>query len=135
MTYRLPATRACLLSTVTVLALCAAPAKAQEAEENVFLMLGRIIFGTGTAKVAIDTPQAVTALEQADLDRKQAGSIGEMLRGVPGVQAAGASARAAGQAFNIRGIGNSEQTASEERIKVVIDGAPKFFEQYRMGSF
>lgn len=131
----LPGLRASLLSTATVLALCAAPAVAQEVEENVFQMLGRIIFGTGTAKVAIDTPQAVTALEQADLDRKQAGSIGEMLRGVPGVQAAGASARPMGQAFNIRGIGNSEQTASEERIKVVIDGAPKFFEQYRMGSF
>lgn len=131
----LPRPRACLLSTVTVLALCAAPAVAQETGETVFQMLGRIIFGTGTAKVAIDTPQAVTALEQEELDRKQAGSIGEMLKGVPGVQAAGASARPMGQAFNIRGIGNSEQTASEERIKVVVDGAPKFFEQYRMGSF
>ncbi|MBL9075058.1 TonB-dependent receptor [Tabrizicola sp.] len=127
--------RACLLTTATALALCAAPAVAQEADETVFQMLGRIIFGTGTAKVAIDTPQAVTALEQEDLDRKQAGNIGEMLKGVPGVQAAGASARPMGMAFNIRGIGNSEQTASEERIKVVVDGAPKFFEQYRMGSF
>ncbi|MBL9063194.1 TonB-dependent receptor [Tabrizicola sp.] len=131
----LPGVRACLLSTATALALCAAPAVAQEAKENVFQMLGRIIFGTGTAKVAIDTPQAVTALEQDDLDRKQADNIGEMLKGVPGVQAAGASARPMGMAFNIRGIGNSEQTASEERIKVVVDGAPKFFEQYRMGSF
>lgn len=127
--------RACLLSTSTVLALAAAPAVAQEADETVFQMLGRIIFGTGTAKVAIDTPQAVTALEQDDLDRKQPSTIGDVLKGVPGVQAAGASARSLGQAFNIRGIGNSEQTASEERIKVVVDGAPKFFEQYRMGSF
>ena len=131
----LPGPRACLLSTATALALCAAPAVAQEARETVFQMLGRIIFGTGTAKVAIDTPQAVTALEQEDLDRKQAGNIGEMLKGIPGVQAAGASARPMGMAFNIRGIGNSEQTASEERIKIVVDGAPKFFEQYRMGSF
>ena len=135
MTFRLTAPRACLLSTATVLALCAAPVVAQEADETVFQMLGRIILGTGTPKIAIDTPQAVTALEQEDLDRRQPSSIGEMLRGVPGVQAAGASARPMGQAFNIRGIGNSEQTASEERIKVVIDGAPKFFEQYRMGSF
>ena len=132
---RAPRLRACLLSTVTTLALSAAPAVAQDANEGVFQMLGRIIFGAGTAKVAIDTPQAVTALEQEELDRKQAGSIGELLAGVPGVQGAGSSARPMGQAFNIRGIGNSEQTASEERIKVVIDGAPKFFEQYRMGSF
>jgi hemoglobin/transferrin/lactoferrin receptor protein len=40
-----------------------------------------------------------------------------------------------GQAFNIRGIGNSEQTASEARIIVTVDGAPKFYESYRMGSF
>lgn len=133
---RLSGPRASLVFTAAVaLAISAVPVMAQEAEETVFQMLGRIIFGTGTTKVAIDTPQAVTVLGQADLDRKQAGSIGELLKAIPGVQAAGASARPMGQAFNIRGIGNSEQTASEERIKVVVDGAPKFFEQYRMGSF
>ena len=133
--HHLRATRTCLLSTATLLALCAAPAAAQEQDDSLFQMLGRIIFGTGTAKVAIDTPQAVTALEQEDLDRKQAGSIGDILKGVPGAQAAGASSRPMGQAINIRGVGNTEQTASEERIKVVIDGAPKFFEAYRLGSF
>jgi hemoglobin/transferrin/lactoferrin receptor protein len=127
--------RAYLLSTATVLALCAMPTFAQESEEGLFQMLGRIILGAGPAKIAIDTPQAVTALERADFDRKQPATLGELLKGVPGVQAAGASARPLGQAINIRGIGNSEQTASEERIKVVVDGAPKFFEQYRMGSF
>ena len=129
-----PARRGLVLTTAIALVL-AAPASAQEPDEGLFQMLGRIIFGTGTAKVAIDTPQAVTALEQEDLDRKQADNIGDVLKGVPGVQAAGASTRPMGQAFNIRGVGNSEQTASEERIKVVVDGAPKFFEQYRMGSF
>jgi hemoglobin/transferrin/lactoferrin receptor protein len=126
--------RACtgLLLTTTLIAL-AGPVAAQE--EGFFQMLGRIILGTGTAKVAIDTPQAVTALEQEDLDRKQASTIGDLLKGVPGAQSAGASARPMGQSFNIRGIGNTEQTASEERIKVVIDGAPKFFEAYRLGSF
>ncbi|MEZ5797731.1 MAG: TonB-dependent receptor [Paracoccaceae bacterium] len=124
-----------LFSTVTILALSATPAVAQDTGEGFFQMLGRIILGTGTARVAIDTPQAVTALEQEDLDRIQAQTIGDVLAGVPGAQAAGASARALGQAFNIRGIGNSEQTASEDRIKVTVDGAPKFFEAYRMGSF
>lgn len=137
----LPTARACLLSTATLLAVGvpSREAAAQEIEaqedDSAFQMLGRIIFGTGSARVAIDTPQAVTALEQEDLDRKQAGSIGEILKGVPGAQAAGASSRPFGQAFNIRGIGNTEQTASEERIKVIVDGAPKFFEAYRLGSF
>lgn len=127
-----------LLLTATAFALAAQPAAAQEAaaqDESVFQMLGRIILGTGAAKVAIDTPQAVTALEQADLDRAQADSIGDVLRAVPGAQATGASTRPLGQAFNIRGIGNAEQTASESRIAVTVDGAPKFFESYRMGSF
>ena len=124
--------RAALLLTTT-LAVLASPAAAQD--EGFFQMLGRLILGTGAAKVAIDTPQAVTALEQEDLDRKQPSNIGDVLKGVPGVQSAGASTRPLGQAINIRGIGNSEQTASEERIKVVVDGAPKFFEQYRLGSF
>lgn len=122
-----------LLSTCAALAL-ATPAVAQE-QEGLFQMLGRLILGTGTAKVAIDTPQAVTALEQEDLDRKQATTIGDVLKGVPGAQSAGASSRPMGQAFNIRGVGNTEQTASEERIKVTVDGAPKFFEAYRLGSF
>lgn len=121
------------MSTAAILA-CAAPASAQEAE-NAVTVLARIIFGAGTARVAIDTPQAVTALEQDDLDREQPLTIGDLFASVPGVQAAGASARLAGQAFNIRGIGNTEQTASEARIAVTVDGAPKFFEQYRMGSF
>ncbi|WP_241427747.1 TonB-dependent receptor domain-containing protein [Fertoeibacter niger] len=115
--------------------LAATPAAAQDQDEGLFTLLGRLILGTGTAKVAIDTPQAVSVLEQADLDREQATSIGDLFAAVPGVQAAGASARALGQAFNIRGIGNTEQTASEARIIVTVDGAPKFFEQYRMGSF
>jgi hemoglobin/transferrin/lactoferrin receptor protein len=125
-----------LLTAATAVALCAQPAAAQEQTgEGFFQMLGRIILGTGTAKVAIDTPQAVTALEQEDLDQLQPSMLSDLLKNIPGVQATGASARALGQAFNIRGIGNTEQNASEERIKVIVDGAPKFFEQYRLGSF
>lgn len=121
-----------MLSATAFVLLSAAPAAAQE---DMFQMLGRMIFGTGTAKVAIDTPQAVSALEQADLDRAQPESISDLFKSVPGVQATGASTRPLGQAFNIRGIGNAEQTASETRIAVTVGGAPKFYESYRMGSF
>ena len=119
--------------TATAFALAATPTLAQE--EGVFQMLGRIIFGAGAAKVAIDTPQAVTALEQQDIDRLQPNAVGDLFKSVPGVQAAGASTQPLGQAFNIRGIGNADQTASESRIAVTVDGAPKFFEAYRTGSF
>ena len=130
--------RISLLVSVSALAMALAtsPASAQQAEpDSVFQMLGRIIFGTGTPKLAIDTPQAVTVIEQEELDRDQPSNITDLFTGVPGVQGTGASARPLGQSFNIRGIGNAEQTASAARIIVTVDGAPKFFEQYRMGSF
>lgn len=132
-----PARTGLLLTAATAAALCSQPVAAQEPTESggFFQMLGRIILGTGTAKVAIDTPQAVTALEQEDLDQKQPETLSDLFKGVPGVQTAGASARALGQAFNIRGVGVTEEAASEDRIKVTVDGAPKFFEGYRMGAF
>lgn len=138
-----PALRRQLLLSATAIALCiplapgtaAAQAAPQTQDEGLFQMLGRIILGTGSAKLAIDTPQAVSVLDQDDLDRAQPETISDLFASVPGVKAAGASARPLGQAFNIRGIGNAEQAASESRIAVTVDGAPKFYESYRMGSF
>jgi hemoglobin/transferrin/lactoferrin receptor protein len=118
---------ACLLMTSACLA---TPVAAQEGAT----FLGRLVFGAGQQKVAIDTPQAVTAIDQQDIDREQAANVGQILRNVPGAQTAG-SDRPLGFAFNIRGIGATEQSASEARIIVNVDGVPKFYEQYRMGSF
>lgn len=123
-----------LLNSATLLALLAAPSFAQEAG-NSFQPLGRLIFSAGQEKVAIDSPQAVSALEQEDFDQLQPNSPAELLKGIPGVQTTGASSRPLGQAFNIRGIGTNDIASSEDRIKVSVDGAPKFFEAYRMGSF
>lgn len=114
-------------------AAAACPAAAQETP-GPGTFLGRLIFGAGQQKVAIDTPQSVTAVEQEDLDREQPQTVGQALRNVPGAQIAG-SDRPLGFAFNIRGIGATEQPASEARIIVNVDGVPKFYEQYRLGSF
>ncbi|NBZ86465.1 TonB-dependent receptor domain-containing protein [Stagnihabitans tardus] len=121
-----------LTASVAFLALCT-PLQAQET--GAFQLLGRLIFGAGATKLALDTPQSVTALEAGDFDRSQPETLSDLFRAVPGVTVTGASARALGQSFNIRGVGNAEQASAEERIKVSVDGAPKFFEQYRMGSF
>lgn len=97
-------------------------------------LLQRIVVGAGVEKVAINTPQAVTVLNQEDIDREQAEIIGELFKTVPGVTMVG-SERLYGEAFNIRGIGSTENSADGSRIIVNVDGAQKFYEQYRMGSF
>ncbi|KPQ06494.1 MAG: TonB-dependent heme receptor [Rhodobacteraceae bacterium HLUCCA12] len=135
--------RASVLSGVALVALAtaASPAPAQtaadqpatEAQGGIFTALGRVILGAGRARVAIDTPQAVTALEEEDLDREQAGVPGDFLRTVPGATGYGGG-RMSGQFFNLRGIGTGT-SSDENRIIVSVDGVPKYSEQYRMGSF
>lgn len=123
-----------LLGTVAVTALIglAPPAAAQE-QEGLFTLLGRIILGAGAEKVAIDTPQAVTVLDQEDIDHEQATTPAELFDKIPGVQAIG-SDRDGGLSFNIRGIGEAA-VSDESKIIITIDGVPKFYEQYRQGSF
>ena len=120
-----------LVGSVSILAVTAATA---QEDPSAFTRLGRIVLGAGGSEsVAIDTPQAVTVLNQEDIDARQATTVGELFDSVPGVQAIG-SGRIAGESFNIRGIG--ELAASDEsRIIVTVDGATKFYEQYRLGSF
>lgn len=95
--------------------------------------LQRIVVGAGVEKVAIDTPQAVTVLDQEDIDAEQPMTIGDIFRQVPGITVVG-SDRVGGQSFNIRGIGDLG-SSDESKIIVSVDGAVKFYEQYRMGSF
>src|SRR5690606_23337191 len=97
-------------------------------------ILNQIVVGAGVEKVAIDTPQSVTVLDQEDIDELQAATVGEVLQSIPGVNVSG-SERVFGQGFNIRGIGGAEAAGEEGRIIVNVDGASKFYEQYRMGSF
>ncbi|WP_127104919.1 TonB-dependent receptor domain-containing protein [Pararhodobacter zhoushanensis] len=121
------------VSTLALATALGTPAAAQTPQDNsVFTMLGRIILGAGRARVAIDTPQAVTALETDDIEREQASTLGDLLRAVPGAEAFGGSAMT-GQFLNIRGVGTST-SSDENRIIVTIDGVQKYYEQYRVGS-
>lgn len=96
------------------------------------LSLGRIVVSAGAEKVAIDTPQAVTALDQDDIDDAQATTMGDLLEAIPGVSVVG-GVSALGQGFNIRGMGTGIAD-SDSRILTQIDGVTKFYEQYRMGA-
>ncbi len=130
MSYRMG--RVCLgMSTAmaAALAVLATPGYAQETTTP----LGRIILGWGTDQVALDTPQAVTVIDQEEIEQQQATTVGEFFDGVPGVQGIG-SERPLGGTFNIRGWG--EVPAGDEgRVIVLQDGATQYYEQYRIGSF
>lgn len=97
-------------------------------------LLQRLVVGAGVEKVAIDTPQSVTVVEQEEIDQAQATTVGDVLKHIPGVNTSG-SDRVTGQTFNIRGIGAPEAANEEGRIIVTVDGATKYYEQYRMGGF
>lgn len=97
-------------------------------------LLQRLILGAGVEKVAISTPQSVTVIDQQEIDRDQAETIGEIFDTTPGVTMIG-SDRILGESFNIRGIGTAETSGDESKIIINVDGVKKFYEQYRMGSF
>ncbi|MHA7776697.1 TonB-dependent receptor domain-containing protein [Roseibium sp. M-1] len=111
----------------------ATPVTDDQPPETAVTLLQQIVVGAGVDKVAIDTPQAVTVLGQEAIDDEQAMTIGDVFRDVPGVTVIG-SDRIGGQSFNIRGIGDLG-SADESKIIVTVDGANKFYEQYRVGSF
>ncbi len=95
--------------------------------------LSKLVATAGEEKLAIDTPQSVTTLDQEDLDEKQASTMADLLEDIPGVSMTG-GASALGQSFNIRGIG-AAVAGDESKIIVQVDGVNKFHEQYRVGSF
>lgn len=96
------------------------------------MTLDRMVISAGTQKVAIDTPQAVSTLDQDDIDQTQATTIGDLLEAMPGVNVQGGVGQL-GQGFNIRGMGTAIGD-SDNRILLTVDGVTKFYEQYRMGA-
>lgn len=119
----------------TVLIIAPMPALAQDADdapETTRMALDRMVISAGTEKVAIDTPQAVSTLDQEDIDQVQATTIGDLLEGMPGVNVQGGVGQL-GQGFNIRGMGTAIGD-SDNRILLTVDGVTKFYEQYRVGA-
>lgn len=119
---------------LTMVGLQGAAAQSTNVNAGNVTLLERLVIGAGAPKVAIDTPQAVTVVDQDDIDAEQATTVGEVLEAIPGVSVSG-SERVFGQTFNIRGIGAPESANEEGRIIVNVDGATKYYEQYRMGGF
>ena len=104
----------------------AMPAVAQD------VFLDDIVVTAGEEKVAIDTPQSVSVVDEEDLANPSVQTVGDAIGVLPGVNLIGGGSLL-GQSFNIRGIG-SVTAGDESRFVMNIDGVSKYFEQYRMGS-
>src|SRR4051812_37676449 len=100
---------AALMGGIAVAIIAQQGAVAQNVNATNITLLERLVIGAGAPKVAINTPQAVTVINQADIDREQASTTGELFANVPGVAIVG-SQRQFGEAFNIRGIGTTENS-------------------------
>lgn len=124
--------RLLIVSVVSALSI-ASEARAQAETVVTRGTLSKIVVTAGEEKLAINTPQSVTTLDQEAIDEKQASTMADLLEDIPGLSMTG-GASALGQSFNIRGIG-SAVAGDESKIVVQVDGVNKFHEQYRVGSF
>lgn len=113
-----------------ITAVCASFLAIPAAAQDIFL--DDIVVTAGEEKVAIDTPQSVSVVDVEDLADPSVQTIGDAIGELPGVTLIGGGSLL-GQSFNIRGIG-AVTAADESRFIMNIDGASKYFEQYRMGS-
>lgn len=127
--------RAALMCSVSISVLLASSAvRAQDPSTDGATRLQNIVIGAGQAKIAIDTPQAVTAIDQNDIDQAQPTTAGDLFEQVPGATTSG-SQRVLGESFNIRGVGAGEDQADEGRFIISVDGVDKNYQQYRLGGF
>ena len=79
--------------------------------------------------VEIELPpdRPVTVINAAAIERRQASTIFDILKDIPGVAVDGGP-RASGMKFNLRGFSDNED------VLFKVDGAVKGFEKYRFGS-
>lgn len=127
--------RLLLLGTalMTVPTLLHAQDQVEEQGQGTQFSLDKLVVSAGQEKVALDTPQAVTTLDQEAIDQTQASTIGDLLEAMPGVNVQGGVSQL-GQGFNIRGMGTAIGD-SDNRVVITVDGVQKYYEQYRMGAF
>ncbi|MEM8658788.1 MAG: TonB-dependent receptor, partial [Pseudomonadota bacterium] len=121
-----------LKNTTSIFGVSVALFAAQSHAQEPFI-LDPVIVSAGEEKVASDTPQSVSVVDQEDLEREQPTTIGDALTDLPGVKSFGTD-RVLGERFNLRGFGQDLDGGDENRIIINIDGQTKFYQQYRLGA-
>ncbi|ACJ01199.1 TonB-dependent hemoglobin/transferrin/lactoferrin family receptor [Rhodospirillum centenum] len=102
------------------------PAASPPAEDEPVIRLKRItVTATRTPRPAIEVPAAITVIDEEEILRRQAQSLDDLLRDVPGLEMAGGPRTTAEQP-SIRGLG-------DERILIRLDGARQNFQAGHKG--
>ncbi|SFU16086.1 TonB-dependent receptor domain-containing protein [Sedimentitalea nanhaiensis] len=109
----------------------AAPVFAQAQAE---VDLGVLVLGLSKRDVQTDTATAVTEVDQEEIDDRQAGTVAELVDSVPGVNLVNGSTPQ-GSGINVRGFGSNATFGSDQKVKIIVDGADVGAEElYRIGT-
>ena len=96
--------------------------------------LGTLTLGESKREVQTDTPVALTVIDKAEIDDRQATTIAELIDSVPGVSLVNGSTPS-GSGINIRGFGANGTFGTDQKVAVFIDGATSGSEElYRLGT-
>lgn len=122
------------LGTVSCLGLLAIPALAQEDIPDQDAFLGTVELGQSKRDIDTTTALAETTIGQAELNDRQAGTIAHLVDTVPGVTLVNGNTPQ-GSGINIRGFGANGSYGTDQKVKVMVDGATTGAEElYRIGT-
>ena len=96
--------------------------------------LGTLVLGESKREVQTDTATAITKVDQEEIDDRQASTVAEIIDSVPGVNLVNGSTPQ-GSGINIRGFGANSTYGTDQKVKVIVDGADVGAEEiYRVGT-
>lgn len=110
-----------LIASLITSLITSAPLSAEEVTQ----LEGVTATATRTARSQFDTPDSVGVVDMEDMERLQPGSLGDVLKNIPGVDIGGGP-RALAQQPTIRGL-------SGDRILITLDGARQNFNSGHKG--
>ena len=125
-------------ASLAALAVGGAPVLAQDAQPGEPVapgeFLGDVELGSSKRDVQTGTAEAVTVINEEEINDRQAGTIGELIDSVPGVTLVNGSTPQ-GSGINIRGYGANSTFGTDQKVLVLIDGATTGSEElYRIGN-
>jgi len=121
--------RAALRATTALALTAATAAQAQEGD-----ILGTIVLGESKRAVQTQTATPLTVIDRREIRDRQAGTIAELIDTVPGVALVNGSTPS-GSGINIRGFGANGTFGTDQKVKILVDGATVGAEEiYRVGT-